>query len=340
MVPKENALADDVWGEVLGQDNSLPETDQVETDLNDEAPVETDDSMEETSEDTEEQAAQGTTETIEVMDSKGRKKKITLDYNDKDQIKKFVKLATGARKWQADKDRAIESLTQYKTEVEPVLGAWNKLNTLYAEHGVEGVVNQLLNDSDGFNKLVAERIEKARIREGASPEQLRVFELEDRLAQTEKQAQLHEQNAKKMLESSSKEREQADQSRLMGMISPAFDKYRLAGKHGDADFEQEFDEVLWQRSLDRLSQYGDDAEITPEIIEKEMRNVALKWRKAMKMGSENIAKKTSDKQKRVAQTHAALAAQKGNSNTRGEEMASAISGSNINKAFQAFLGKR
>lgn len=91
-------------------------------------------------------------------------------------------------------------------------------------------------------------------------------------------------------------------------VHPSFDRYRFAGKLGDEVVEARLDQAVWDQALKRLEEYPDHVELTPNIIEKEFRDISNSFRKIITKQAEVKAQKVVTNKKIAAQENAATAA--------------------------------
>lgn len=246
------------------------------------------------------QKTPGTKEVITITDEKGRRK-IEVDYSDKASIKKAYEMASAARKWQADRDRAIKSSKALEAEAAKVKSDFAILDEAFKRGGAEEVVDLLSGRKGAFAEQVKKQLERAKFLERASPEEVEALtqrELAER--QTRENAQLRRDNEefkKQMLST----QEATELRAVESKVNPVFDKYRFADKLGDADDEHMFDEMLWTTALKRLEPYEEQGlEITSELAEREFAAVARSIRKRIGVQAEKKAGRAIDQKKQEA----------------------------------------
>lgn len=239
-------------------------------------------------------------ETITISDEKGRRK-IEVDWNNKEELKRQLQLAYGARKWQAERDQARQEATQLKTKTEELKSNWDALEGAFQRGGIEGVIDLLEGRQGAYQGWLKKQIDRHEFLRDATPEEKAALEAREKADKSNKELERirkeNEEFRKQMLQ----EKEQAELHSLESRVHPVFDKYRFADKLGDANDEHMFDEMLWNSALKRLEPYEEQGlAITPELIEKEFRNVAIAIRKRIGVQAEKKAAKAVEQRKQEA----------------------------------------
>lgn len=240
-----------------------------------------------------------TKEVITVSDDKGRRQ-VEIDWNNKDQLKKYVQMAFGARKWQAERDQARQSSTKTQAELGEVKGNWQKLEQAYQGRGIAGLID-LVEGQGAYDNHIKKVAERAKFMERASPEELEHLKQQDRVEELERKLQKEQSEREKFTKEITSEREAAELNSAQGKVYPVFSKYRFAEKLGDPTDEHMFDEMLWNTSMKRLEAYEEKGlDISPELVEREFRAVAGSIRKRIGLLAEKRATKVVDQKKREA----------------------------------------
>lgn len=239
-------------------------------------------------------------ETVTVTDSKGRKKSVKVDFNDREQLKKFVHMASGMRKFQAERD-ALKKQISGLGDVEQVsekVQLFNELDTIYQKDGSEGLINRLAGDGQAYETMRQKIIEEYEMRRSASPSELARMDYEkERSRQSKELEQIRMENEQFKASVQQKE-EQAVLSALQSTVNTAFDKYRFNGKLDDQDQEYKLDKAVWstaQAELAELESQG--VELTNRIIEKTFRETAVPFRKYINKQSRAKLKKAITRKK-------------------------------------------
>ncbi len=242
----------------------------------------------------------GTKEVITVSDDKGRRK-VEVDFSNREQLKKFVQMAYGARKWQAERDQAIQSKSKVADELRVSKENWTLLDNVYKKSGVEGLVD-LLEGRQGAHRDYEKRVlEKQKFLDRASPEEIEAYNSKQELERIRRENAETRQENEKFKQEVVRERETAEMRAMESRVHPVFDKYRFADKLGDSHDEHMFDEMLWNSALKRLEPYEEQGlDITPELVEREFRSVASAIRKRIGIQAEKKATRTVDQKKQEA----------------------------------------
>ncbi len=216
----------------------------------------------------------GEKEVITVTDETGRKRKIEIDYSNREQIKKMAAAAAGMRKFQAERDREISSRRELEAKLKERETDWGRLEQAF-QQGHEHLVDLLSGKQGAFKELVDKEIGRREFLRNATPEELQAMQAKEQAELTRKELEKIRKENEEFKQKVQQEREAAELRSMESRIHPVFEKYRFAGRMGSAQDEHLFDEMLWNSSLKRLEQYEEkEVELTPELVEKEFRAVA------------------------------------------------------------------
>lgn len=228
---------------------------------------------------------------VNVTDAKG-KRKVKVDFSDKDKLTKYVQLAYGARKWQKERD-------DFKTQLAEKTELWNQFEEAW-KGGYRSLVNQLEGSEDAFDKIIEEEIQRRQELEDMSPAERRAREVEERIRKQEFEAERLKSDYQKKLETIEAKEREAEQRELQNRFNPSFERYRFAGKLGDAVAEHRFDKALWTEVIDTLSEIPDNVEITQAMVDREFRKAAQEMKKFISVQAEKQVKKVIETKKKVA----------------------------------------
>lgn len=246
------------------------------------------------------EAAQTSKETITISDEKGRRK-IEVDWNNKEELKRQLQLAHGARKWQAERDQARQEAQQLKSKTEELSSNWNALETAFQKGGVEGVIDLLEGRNGAYQSWLKKQIDRHEFLRDATPEERAALEAREKADKSSRELERIRKENEEFRKQMVQEKEQAELKSLESRVHPVFDKYRFADKLGDANDEHMFDEMLWNSALKRLEPYEEQGlTITPDLIEREFRNVAIAIRKRIGLQAEKKAAKVVEQRKQEA----------------------------------------
>ena len=276
-------------------------------------------------------------ESVVVTDEKG-KRKIEVDFNNKDQIKKYVQMAHGARKWQAERDQALGKAKEVESKYSELRSNWDILEETYQSSGVEGLIDLLEGRNGAFNEWEKSRIDRHEALKKASPAERELFEAREREATRQREIERIRKENEDFRTKVSQEREQAELRSLEGTVHPVFDRYRFADKLGDSDTEQMFDEMLWTSALKRLEPYEEKGiPLTQDLIEKEFKTVSTALRKRINVQAEKRAAKAVEQKKREATENVQAAVSSGYRSTPvAKEAEDLIKNGNLGALFKGW----
>lgn len=246
------------------------------------------------------QKPSGDKEVITVSDDKG-KRKIEIDYTNRDSIKKAFEMSHGARKWQAERDQARTQMTELQKQYSEVRQTMDALEKAFQDNGELGVIDLIAGRQGASDEFLKRAIARANFLETAKPHEVEALQQKERLEKLERDLQRRELAEKQALEKASQEKEAAELSVLQGSANSVFEKYRFDGQLGDAADEQLFDEMLWNSTMNRLKPYEDQGvELSRELIDKEFRTVATQLRKRINVQAEKKAAAVVEQKKKEA----------------------------------------
>lgn len=274
-------------------------------------------------------------ESITITDDKG-KRKVEIDWNNKEQLKKYVQMAHGARKWQAERDQALTAKKELEGKIASLSSNWETLESAYQAKGVAGLVDLLEGRQGAFDEWEKSRIDRYNFLQKASPEQRELLAAKEAEAVRQAEIERIRRENDDFKRSIAQEREAAEMKALESTVHPAFDRYRFADKLGDADTESMFDEMLWTSALKRLEPYEEKGiPLSADLVEKEFKAVAVALRKRINVQAEKKAAKAVEQRKQEATENVQAAVSNGYkaSNVNKEAMDLAKSG-NIGAIFK------
>lgn len=239
-------------------------------------------------------------EFITVTDHHDRRRKVKVDYSDKDNIKKAFSMAAGARKWQAERDSLKKELDSFKETSGKKVENWDSISSVYEKQGIQGLVNFLEGSEEAFEKLVDRTIQEREWKNTASPEELELHRYRQEQAQKESEVEKLRRELEDIKNTQLSAKEEAELSTLKAEINPVFDKYRFSGKLNNPVHEEMLDDMLWTNAMKQLEDLPDEASITPTLVNKVFRNYANNLRTLVNKQAEQKASQTIQKKKRQA----------------------------------------
>jgi len=288
--------------------------------------------------------ATGEVEYLDLTDDTGRKR-IKIDWNNRDAIKKAISMAAGARKWQNERDQLRKSLEEREAEYKDVSTAWNAIEQAYSTQGIEGLVDLLANKQGAYTDWVHKQVEKELLKRDATPDELEKIQLRERLDRIERERTIESKRLKEREEAVTKEREQAEQAALQSVVNPSFDRVRFAGTLGNEQLEDRLDRTIWSESIDILSnleeQQGKQA-ITPAVTRRVFQEVADSLKQGLNMKAKEEAASAAEARKAQAATRVAAKAQtvQGSRQTEAESFNKHIAENNWAAALSSMLTGR
>lgn len=276
-------------------------------------------------------------EEVTVTDTKGRRK-VKVDFSDREKLKKYVALAHGGRKWQQERDTAKSELGKVQTEYKTLKSDFNKLEEAYQSGGVAGLVNLLEGRKDAFDNWYQQEASRRDSFASMSDSERRSYELEqERLSRDSENQKLREEYESK-LSKIQEEKEITETRALESRLHPAFDRYRFSGKLGDEVAEHHYDQAIWNQSLSNLEQLPEEIEITQAMIDKEFRTVSAAFRKVINKQVQSGTKKAVEQQKKTATTKAQAKVSRGiKQNSDLDNLKSNLKSGNIVESLSSFF---
>lgn len=287
-------------------------------------------------EDSPSQAPKKVYEEIVVTDDSGRKK-LRIDVTDpKKAAIEYAKRFYGNSKFKADKDKAEAKLKEIEPQFNNYKQAWDSLEDAYKNGGVKAVIGLISKDEKAYEMEVQREFDRKRAREEASPAEIRLMDLEEKIEQSEKARLKAELRVQENLSKSQVAQEEAELNNTQSVLNPSFEKYRFAGQLGDSAAEELYDSAVWNTTVKNLGQYPDDYKITPAIVDSEFRKVANTFRKVIASKADKSAQEVIKNKKLNAQESAGMKAINGfKSNTNADSFRKDIQGGNLMSAWQA-----
>lgn len=276
-------------------------------------------------------------EELLVTGPDGRKVKVTVDYSDRNAIKKAYEQAAGMRKFQAERDAEKAAYAKLdakvKSEYEPLKETWSKFEQAWQLGGIEGVVDLIAGQQGAYRQSLEKYA-------NATPDER--IQMERQLAEEKiKRAEAQRQSEiDRKLQEVNERLEKADEKETMALVSPVFQKYRFAGQLGDEVAEHHLDKAIWGQALERLESY--DGEVTQDVVDSVFKEVSSALRRATSKQAERTIKTAVAKKKDEATSQAAAAAMKGmQSPNKSQSLESRLwAGDTVGVLAELFRGAR
>lgn len=250
-----------------------------------------------------EKQVSGDVETVVISDDSGRRQ-VKVDFSDRDKLKKYVQLAYGARKWQAERDKISKEVEPLRGQLAEMRSNWDTLESTFRRGGIEGVIDLLEGRQGAYQEHLKSAMERAEFLRKASPEELQAFKAEELARTKAREAEDIRKEFEDLRNKVERDKEEADYRKLESQVTPLFQKYRFAGKLGDESDENMFDEMLWTTVTRKLQPYEDQYDgilnVPQEIVEKQFREVAQSIRKRIGAQAERKASRVLEQKKQEA----------------------------------------
>jgi hypothetical protein len=258
----------------------------------------------ETSGDESDDSSDDSFEMITISDAKGRRE-VKIDYNDRDTIKKYAKMAYGMRKFQNERDQSLAREKQKDTKIAELEANWEAIEGVYKDRGLEGLVDLLEEREGAFKDYEKSLIDRYELRRDATPEELEALDARDRAIRLERELERERQAREKFQEQMTAKEEAAEVAALESMVNPVFDKYRFAGKLGDKRAEHRLDKALHRDVIEELIEYESQGhQLTPALVNRVTRKLANETRQYMKEVTNKRVKKAVKQKKQEATENA------------------------------------
>lgn len=243
-------------------------------------------------------------EEVFVKGPNGRRQKLTIDYSNREKIKKAYLQAAGMRKAFQERDAALNQLKQYtEGEYAEKVQGFDVLEKAYESEGIKGLINVLEDDPNAFERFIEQEIQRREELSLMTPEERRAYELEQEKARKDAEVERLRQEMEEFKRSVMSQKEQAELTQLETVISSAFEQYSFDGALGDPEKETLLNEMLWARGREALAQYPDDVPLTSALAKKEFRKIAKVLQDMVKIeGRKQAARAINKKKKEAAKT--------------------------------------
>ena len=277
-------------------------------------------------------------EEIVVKGPDGKPTKLKVDWENKEQLKKYIHAAAGMRMFQAERDKIKQEYKALSDKHKDIEDSWGAVKKAYSEEGLKGLVNLLTNRPDGYDLFLQQELNKIQRRAEASPEELRQMDLEERLERESKERQKLEKQIQENLTRAEQQRLDAQKTEFLSRAETVFDKVRFAGKLGDEQAEDALDASIWSQTMSRLQAYPEDVEITSALLEKEFKQVASTYRKVINQQAEKKTNQViNQKRANAAEQAAAIASRGYKQNAEVDAFKQNIRSGNLTDALKSFV---
>lgn len=257
-------------------------------------------------------------EELTVTGATGRRK-VKVDFSDRDMLKKHIALSYGARKWQKERDEARTKLEEVTKEFSGLSEDWNKVEKAYQDRGVEGLVDLLEGEEGAYSKFIKQEISRIQNFENMSDSEKDVWQAKREIdKQTRDNKRLQADYEKKLAEINAAQ-ERTTKQQLEASLHPAFDRNRFKGRLGNEVAEHRLDKAIWTEAMAELEALPENVEITPAIASKIFRKVKKDLDAVLAEQSDRKVKSAMDRTKKSAASKARATVTKGLSGSQQVE---------------------
>jgi len=277
---------------------------------------------------------------IAVTDDKGRRK-VKVDFSDREKLKTLVAQAYGMRKFQRERDEVQTRYKEVSAKAEELEKAWGAINSAYENEGVKGLVNLILAEEDAYDKHIQEQIERHAIRTKASPDELKQLEALERAEQIARENERIRRQLEERDQREARSREETEIQVLQTKLNAPYARYSFSGKLGDRELEAHYNEALWNMATTKLRSLPEETELTDDLINSTFRSVAMNFQKAVAKQVKEKAAKATQRAKDAAATKVASKARAGiPQQNQAEAFKQNVKSGNWGEALaQAMLGR-
>jgi hypothetical protein len=243
----------------------------------------------------------------QVRQIKANGKMHEVDMNDQEGVDRLLALGLGARQLFSKADKLEKENASLKKKVESgskYERMWKKMDSLKSDHDAlyEAIYGRKYEDA------YKERRDWDNRFEAASPEQQQVMLEQKSTADERRRLERERQEWENSKQETDSKVEAAERKELRAQMLPEFYKYEFSSKIDDSVQAEKLNAVLWKTAVSNLKAYGDDVEITPELIRKEFRETAELLGGSAKKTAEKEVKKVIEQKKQTSKEQAKVAA--------------------------------
>jgi hypothetical protein len=253
-------------------------------------------------------------EDLEVLRTKSGTE-VKISYSDRAAIKQNALMALGARKWQAERDAAQAKLKELEPDYNDAVEFRSSITSAFEKSGLEGLVNLLTNDAEGYKKFIAQELAVAKQYESASPEQRALLDerraneqLKKELEADRKAREKQIQDAEAKSKQAAEREEQAQMVSFQEITGTSQKKFSFVGKLDNPDIEEALDNKVWGKVRGELEKLPDETEITPKLMDSLFSKHFDALQKGLNVKTAKEADKKVAEKKKEAQTKVAASA--------------------------------
>lgn len=268
---------------------------------------------------------------VEVVEIDGKKYKV--DFSDKEQVRKYVRMAARMSKFQSERDQTKAQLSTIEPEYKELKGLMDQMQQ--HKDSPEALVKIFSGGKLDLDTIVRQRLERERLMAEATPEERAQMELKEQLAESRRQHDDLKRSVETQLKSATEQKRAAEKQSLQAQLTPVFHELSFDGKLGNPKAEAIMNGALWREALGRLQQYPENHQFSQAEVRKEFKAVRAELDSVAKSQAAKETKKVSTERKVKAKESAQLTATRGSEHSSLEqEVASKIKNGDLKGILQ------
>lgn len=219
----------------------------------------------------------------------GKSKRFNLA--DKEAIKKILPLAEGARRWQSERDSWQSKYKEIEKPYGDLKSNWDRLETAFQREGIEGVLD-IIQGKPGASKEYWESKYQERLAYERAPahEQARI-DHERMIDELRREKAKYQADAEERQTRLTKMQEAETETQMMADLRPHFNSFRFDGKLGDKEAESEYNQMVWDKTVDSLAQItAAGAPLNAQTIRYEFKKTYDRYAKVLKVNQDASVK--------------------------------------------------
>lgn len=272
---------------------------------------------------------------VEVVEVDGKKYKV--DFSDKEQVRKYARMAARMSKFQSERDQSKSQLAETQKQLTEYKSIMDQLQP-HADDPA-ALLKIFSGGKIDLDKLVTQRIERERLMAEATPEERAQIELKEQLTKERQETARLKEMMNTHLKTATEKEKAAEMTGWKSKTEPVFHALSFDGKLGNAKVEAMLNGTLWREGITRLMDYPESHQLTHADIVKEFKAVRTALDTVAKTQAAAATKKISTDRKVKAKESAQLAAARGNSfSSLDQEVATKIRNGDL-KSILANPGK-
>lgn len=240
---------------------------------------------------------------------------VTIDYGDREQIKRDKFLAIGARKWQSERDALQKKFSELEPDYKDAKEFRDTILGAFENKGLEGLVNLLTKNENGYKALLQQELEKEKLYANATPEQRALLDeraaneqLKKELAADRKRREDELARIESEKQKAAKVTEEANETAFREITGTSAKKHSFTGKFQNPDLEEALDTRVWSKVKAELNALPDETDLTPQLMDSLFSKHASVIEKGLKLQVSKETDKVVEDKKVAAQTKVAAQA--------------------------------